>query len=568
MKLSGIAASEGFGVATVYKLEEVKLVINETISTNTDLDIELVKANIKLSIEQIENLKVMAKGKLNDNEIAIFDAHKMVIEDPEMLSQIISKIENDKLSAALAVQEVTNTFVTMFEQMEDAYFKERASDIKDVQKRLLSNILGIKAVSLNEINQPTVIFAEDLTPSDTAQLNEFVIGFITAEGGKTSHSAIMARSLEIAAIVGAKNCMSKVKNGDKVIIDGETGEFFINPDNDLIAKYEQKIISYIEAKEQLKIFIDKPTISADGVHFELCANIGSVNDLAGVLANGAEGVGLFRTEFLFMDKTVMPTEDEQYESYAAVLKAMDGKPVVVRTLDVGGDKVIPYIKQDHEMNPFLGNRAIRLCLSEPEILRIQARALLRASVHGNLKIMFPMIATLDEFRSAKAIVEEEKAKFIKSGVLVSDNIEIGIMVEIPSTAMMADVFAKEVDFMSIGTNDLIQYTMAADRMNEKVSYLYQPYNPAIIRMIRNVTTAMRDAGKWSGMCGEMASDSSAIPILMGLGLSEFSMSASSILKSRVQIAKLNVADIAQDIDLIVQMETAADVKTFIDNKYN
>jgi len=438
--------------------------------------------------------------------------------------------------------------------------KERAADIKDVTKRVLAHLLGVKIPNPGLIAEEVIIIAEDLTPSDTAQLNkDFVKGFTTDIGGRTSHSAIMARSMEIPAVVGTKGASTTIQNGDLIIVDGLNGEVHIQPTPEIVKKYKEIHRNLEMQKSEWALLKNEATITSDGKHVELAANIGSPQDIEGVLANGGEGVGLYRTEFLYMERNELPTEEEQYEAYKRVLESMDGKPVVVRTLDIGGDKQLPYLNMPLEMNPFLGFRAIRLCLEEQDLFRTQLRALLRASSYGNLKIMFPMIATLDEFRSAKALLMEEKQALVESGTAVSDEIEIGIMVEIPSTAILADQFAKEVDFFSIGTNDLIQYTMAADRMNERVSYLYQPYNPAILRLVKMVIDASHQEGKWTGMCGEMAGDEIAIPLLLGLGLDEFSMSASSILKARNQIKQLNQEELIQLAEQALKMRTAEEV---------
>jgi len=448
----------------------------------------------------------------------------------------------------------------MFEQMDNEYMKERAADIRDVTKRVLAHLLGVQLPNPSMIAEEVIIVAEDLTPSDTAQLNRnFVKGFTTNIGGRTSHSAIMARSMEIPAVVGTKTATEEITNGDFVIVDGLKGEVHINPTPELIADYRKVHEDYEVQKAEWAKLVNEPTLTNDGHHVELAANIGIPNDLKGVIENGGEGVGLYRTEFLYMGRDQLPSEEEQFESYKAVLKGMAGKPVVVRTLDIGGDKELPYLDLPKEMNPFLGFRAIRLCLEEQGIFRTQLRALLRASSFGNLKIMFPMIATLDEFRAAKTILEEEKEKLLSEGQTVAEKIELGIMVEIPSTAILADQFAKEVDFFSIGTNDLIQYTMAADRMNQRVSYLYQPYSPSILRLVKMVIDAAHAEGKWAGMCGEMAGDETAIPVLLGLGLDEFSMSATSILKARSQIKNLKKSDMEKLAQEVLNMQTTSQV---------
>ncbi|MGO2788714.1 MAG: phosphoenolpyruvate--protein phosphotransferase, partial [Staphylococcus saprophyticus] len=417
------------------------------------------------------------------------------------------------------------------------------------------------------IDESVVIIGNDLTPSDTAQLNkEFVQGFVTNIGGRTSHSAIMSRSLEIAAVVGTKSITQEVKQGDMIIVDGLTGEVIIDPTEDEVIAYQNKRERFFEDKQELQKLRDEETTTIDGRHAELAANIGTPNDLKGVIENGAEGIGLYRTEFLYMGRDEMPTEDEQFEAYKKVLETMEDKRVVVRTLDIGGDKELPYLNLPEEMNPFLGYRAIRLCLDQPDIFRPQLRALLRASAFGKLNIMFPMVATIQEFRDAKALLLEEKDNLTNEGIEVSDDIELGIMVEIPSTAALADVFAKEVDFFSIGTNDLIQYTMAADRMSERVSYLYQPYNPSILRLVKQVIEASHKEGKWTGMCGEMAGDEIAIPLLLGLGLDEFSMSATSVLKARRQIKGLSQNEMEELAQRAIDCATSEEVQDLV-NQY-
>lgn len=404
----------------------------------------------------------------------------------------------------------------------------------------MGHLLGVKIPSPATINEEVVIVAKDLTPSDTAQLNrDYVKGFVTDIGGRTSHSAIMARSLEIPAVVGTKEVTQVIAEGDMVIIDGLEGDIIIRPNEETIAVYQEKAAAFKEQQLEWAKLKDSKSLSKDGKQIEIAANIGTPKDLTGVIENGAEGIGLYRTEFLYMDSEDFPTEDEQYEAYKAVLEGVNGQAVVVRTMDIGGDKELPYLQLPEEMNPFLGYRAVRISLAETEMFRTQLRALLRASVHGKLRIMFPMIATVNEFRDAKAILDEEKAKLEAEGTEVSNEIQVGIMIEIPAAAVLAHQFAKEVDFFSIGTNDLIQYTMAADRMNERVSYLYQPYNPAILTLLKHVIDSAHAEGKWVGMCGEMAGDQTAVPLLLGLGLDEFSMSASSVLKTRSLVAKLD-----------------------------
>ncbi|KAF0820137.1 Phosphoenolpyruvate-protein phosphotransferase of PTS system [Bacillus sp. ZZV12-4809] len=558
--LTGIAASSGIAIAKAYRLVEPDLSFNKLTVENAEQEVERFQAALAESKGELEVIRDNAHKELGADKAAIFDAHLLVLSDPELISPIEDKIKTDKVNAESALKETADMFITMFEQMDNEYMKERAADIRDVTKRVLSHLLGVQIVNPSMIAEEVIIIAEDLTPSDTAQLNrQYVKGFTTDIGGRTSHSAIMARSMEIPAVVGTKESTKQIKNGDLIIVDGLKGLVHINPTPEAIAEYKEEHRKFEEQKAEWAKLVNEKSVTADDHHVELAANIGTPKDLKGVVENGGEGVGLYRTEFLYMGRDQLPTEEEQFDSYKAVLEGMSGKPVVVRTLDIGGDKELPYLNLPKEMNPFLGFRAIRLCLEEQGMFRTQLRALLRASTYGNLKIMFPMIATLDEFRQGKAILEEEKQKLISEGVQVADNIEIGIMVEIPSTAVMAEQFAKEVDFFSVGTNDLIQYTMAADRMNERVSYLYQPYNPAILRLVKMVIDAAHKEGKWAGMCGEMAGDETAIPLLLGLGLDEFSMSATSILKARSQISRLNKKDMEALAERALHMNTAEEV---------
>ena len=542
--LQGIAASDGIAIAKVYTLTEPDLTVTKVTVEDSEKEVSRLDDALAASIKDVELIKETALKNLGEEEAQVFDAHLMVLSDPELIGQVKDSITSNKVNAESALKEVTDMFISIFAGMEDnPYMQERAADIRDVSKRVLAHLLGVKIPSPATIKDEVIIVAADLTPSDTAQLNrQYVKAFVTDIGGRTSHSAIMARSLEIPAIVGTKEVTSIAKDGDIIIVDGLTGDVFLNPSEEVIAEYRAKAEAFAAQQAEWEKLKDSKTYTKDGHQVELAANIGTPKDLEGVVNNGAEGVGLYRTEFLYMDSHEMPTEEDQFEAYKAVLEGMNGKPVVVRTMDIGGDKELPYLPLPHEMNPFLGYRAIRISLNEPEMFRTQLRALLRASVYGKLRIMFPMIATLNDFRGAKALLEEEKAKLIAEGVAVSDDIQVGIMIEIPAAAVLAHQFAKEVDFFSIGTNDLIQYTMAADRMNERVSYLYQPYNPSILTLIKHVIDSAHKEGKWAGMCGEMAGDQTAVPLLVGLGLDEFSMSASSVLKTRSLISKLTLSE--------------------------
>ena len=565
--LQGIAASDGIAIAKVYTLTEPDLSFTKISVEDTDNEISRLEKALEVSTKEIELIKETALKNLGEEEAQVFEAHLMVLSDPELVGQVKDAITSQKVNAEHALKEVSDMFISIFAGMEDnPYMQERAADIRDVSKRILANLLGVKIPSPATIKDEVVVVAGDLTPSDTAQLNrKYVKAFVTDIGGRTSHSAIMARSLEIPAIVGTKEITSLAKDGDLIIIDGLSGDVFLNPSEEVVTEYRAKAEAFAAQQAEWEKLKDADTFTKDGHQVELAANIGTPKDLEGVIHNGAEGVGLYRTEFLYMDSHDMPTEEDQFEAYKAVLEGMNGKPVVVRTMDIGGDKELPYLPLPHEMNPFLGYRAIRISLNEPEMFRTQLRALLRASVYGKLRIMFPMIATLNDFRGAKALLLEEKAKLVAEGVAVSDDIQVGIMIEIPAAAVLAHQFAKEVDFFSIGTNDLIQYTMAADRMNERVSYLYQPYNPSILTLIKHVIDSAHKEGKWAGMCGEMAGDQTAVPLLVGLGLDEFSMSASSVLKTRSLISKLTLEEMKALADKAInECATVQEVEALVE----
>ncbi|WP_276788966.1 phosphoenolpyruvate--protein phosphotransferase [Bacillus sp. (in: firmicutes)] len=555
-ELKGIGASAGIAIAKAYRLEEPDLTVEKKNIADAAAEVSRFDEAIVRSKEELEKIKEHALKELGQDKADIFSAHLLVLSDPELLNPVKEKFSTDSVNAEFALKETASMFVTMFESMDNEYMKERAADIRDVTKRVTGHLLGVEIPNPSMISEEVVIVAEDLTPSDTAQLNrQFVKGFTTDIGGRTSHSAIMARSLEIPAVVGTKAATGTIENGVTVIVDGIDGDVIIDPSSETLKKYEEKYSAYLAQKAEWAKLVNEPTVSKDGHHVELAANIGTPDDVKGVLENGGEAVGLYRTEFLYMGRDQLPTEEEQFDAYKTVLERMEGKSVVVRTLDIGGDKELPYLQLPKEMNPFLGYRAIRLCLEEQEIFRTQLRALLRASTYGNLKIMFPMIATVNEFKQAKAILLEEKEKLVEAGVAVSDDIEVGMMVEIPSTAVIADQFATEVDLFSIGTNDLIQY-------------LYQPYNPAILRLVTLVIEAAHKEGKWVGMCGEMAGDEIAIPILLGLGLDEFSMSATSILPARTQISKLSKKEAESFKETILSMSTTEEVVAFVKETFN
>ena len=563
--IKGIAASNGIAIAKAYKLVMPDLTVEKVTVEDVEKEIKAYENAMEQTAKDLETIKEAASKNLSAEEAAVFDAHALVLSDPELKTQVEDKIRNEACNAAAALDEVSAMFISMFESMGDEYFRERAADIKDVSRRLLANLLGKPLPNPALIDEEVVIIADDLTPSDTAQLNKNLVrGFATNIGGRTSHSAIMARSLEIPAVVACKTITDDVQDGDMIALDGIEGVVMINPDEATIQEYTTKRDEYKAYREELKKLVNEKTVSTDGKHVELVANIGSPKDLEGVRENGGEGVGLFRTEFLYMESAELPSEDKLYEVYKEILEGMAGHPVVVRTLDIGGDKEIEAIDLPKEMNPFLGVRAIRLCFQREDIFRTQLRALLRASVHGDLRIMFPMIAALGEFRKAKGILLEEKEKLIAEGIAVSDSIQVGIMIEIPAAAVLADQFAKEVDFFSIGTNDLIQYTFAADRMSSGVSYLYQPFNPSILRLVKHVIDSAHKEGKWAGMCGEMAGEPLAAPLLLGLGLDEFSMSATSILSQRKLIRGLSQAEMAELANKAINCGTMEEVVELVE----
>ena len=565
LKLKGIAASQGISFAKAYVFVEPDLSVKEVKIEDVAAEIKRFEDAIEASKKELTIIKENALASLGADKAAVFEAHLLILDDPEFMGTVKTDIESKVINAEYAFKETSDMFISMFEAMDNEYMKERAADIRDVSKRILAHLLGVDLPNPSLIDEEVIVIAEDLTPSDTAQLNKkYVKGFATNIGGRTSHSAIMARSLEIPAVVGTSSITEDVKNGDILILDGLDGVVLVNPDEATTAEYKEKYAKFEAQKAEWAKLVTEKSVTKDGHEVILAANIGTPADLEGVKNNGGEAVGLYRTEFLYMGREQLPTEDEQFEAYKAVLEGMGDKPVVVRTLDIGGDKELPYLDLPKEMNPFLGFRAIRLCLEEKDLFRTQLRALLRASVYGKLCVMFPMIATVQEFRAAKALFLEEKEKLVAEGVAVSNDIELGIMVEIPSTAVIADIFAKEVDFFSIGTNDLIQYTMAADRMSEKVSYLYQPYNPAILRLVKNVIEASHKEGKWTGMCGEMAGDSLAIPLLLGMGLDEFSMSATSILQARSQIKNLTLDEMKELVEKAVMCATTEEVLALIE----
>lgn len=566
----GTGASPGVALGKALVIEHSELNIEKKNIENVETEVEKLQAAVEESKKELEQVKERAKVELGEHEAEIFEAHLLVLQDPELIDQTIAKIRDEKVNADFALNEVKEMFVSIFESMDNEYMRERAADIKDVTNRVLRHILGIKVVDLSALSEEVILIAHDLTPSDTATMNKkMVLGFLTNIGGRTSHTAIMARTLEIAAVVGLSDVTENVKDGDFIVFNGETGQVIVNPDEKVINEYRDLKAKFDEEKEALKQLIGKTSITLDGRHVELAGNIGSPNDLEGLIKNDAEGVGLYRTEFLYMDKEDdFPSEEEQYEAYKAVLEGMNGKPIVIRTLDIGGDKELKYFKMDEEMNPFLGYRAIRLCLDRTDIFKTQLRALYRASVHGKLRIMFPMISSLEELLKSKEIIKEVLSEMDAEGIEYAKDVEVGMMIEIPSAAVISDILAKHVDFFSIGTNDLIQYTCAVDRMNQKISYLYNQFNPAVLRLIKMVIDNAHKEGKWVGMCGEAAGDQRMIPILLGMGLDEFSMSPISILPARKFITSVKYEDMKKFANEVLTMGTAEEIKAYVDKTFS
>lgn len=564
MEIKGIGASPGIAIGEALVLEHKEMVIEKKENVNVEVEVEKLNSAVDTSKKELSAVKEKVAKELGEEEAEIFGAHLLVLEDPEFIGEAENKIKNESLNAEYALNEVKDMFVSIFESMDNDYMRERAADVKDVTNRVLRHILGIKIIDLSNLSDEVVLIAHDLTPSDTATMDKKkVLGFLTNIGGRTSHTAIMSRTLEIPAIVGLSDVTDKVKDSDMIVFDGDKGIVIVSPEEDVVAEYQEKKRIFEEDKKALELLKGQPSVTTDKKHVELAGNIGTPNDLEGLINNDAEGVGLYRTEFLYMDSDEFPSEEIQFEAYKKVLEGMKGKPVVIRTLDIGGDKKLSYFEMEEEMNPFLGYRAIRLCLDRTDIFKTQLRALFRASVYGKLRIMFPMISSLEELLAAKAICEEVKSDLKAEGLGYSDDVEIGMMIEIPSAAVISDLLAKHVDFFSIGTNDLIQYTCAVDRMNQKISYLYNQFNPAVLRLIKMVIKNAHAEGKWVGMCGESAGDQMMIPILLGFGLDEFSMSPISILRARRLINSVSEKDMQALSDKVLEFGTAKEIESYM-----
>ena len=563
--MKGTSASAGIGIGKAAIVEETELVIKKETISDAAAEKERFQAALKQAMEETEALAKDLATRVGEKEAEILNGHLMLLSDPMLTGEIENTIAGENACSEYAIENVCNMYADMFASMGDELMQQRATDMRDIKTRMQKILLGVSSVDIASLPAGSVIVAKDLTPSMTAGINPAnVCGIVTELGGKTSHSAILARALEIPAVVAVEGLLNSVKDGDTVVLDGSEGVVFVNPEEAVTAEYEAKRTAYLKEKKELDQYIGKPTVTKDGVTIELVANIGKPEDVDKVLQYDAEGIGLFRTEFLFMDRNSMPTEDEQFEAYQKVAIAMNGKPVIIRTLDIGGDKEIPYMGLKKDENPFLGYRAIRFCLDRREdVYRPQLRALLRASAFGNIKIMVPMVTCLEEFREAKAMIEEIKAELDSRGIAYKKDIQVGIMVETAAASLMADAFAKEVDFFSIGTNDLTQYTMSVDRGNDKVSYLYSPLNPAVLRSIRHIIQCGRKEGIMVGMCGEAASDPLMIPLLLAFGLNEFSMSASAVLNARKLITGYSIEELQAIADKAMSFVTAGEVEAYM-----
>ncbi len=562
--MKGLGVSPGIGIGKAFIIDKREVDIEKSYVENIEKELDRLKSAFELAKNQLNDLYISTIDELGEKEAQIFKSHEMMLEDNTFILDVEIKIKEEKVNAEYALNKTSNTYIKMFENIKDEYMRERADDIRDVMNRVLRILMGIKGFDFSKLDRDSIVVAKDLTPSDTAQIDRSkVAAMITEVGGKTSHAAIIARIMGIPTVVGLDNITDKIKDGDIVICDGKTGKVLINPNEKQLFYYNRKKNIEDEINNELRNQIGLPSETLDGFKVSLAANIGTPNDVDAVLENDAEGIGLFRSEFIFMNRAHQPTEDEQFEEYKEVLVKMGDKPVIIRTLDIGGDKNVPYIDIPKEMNPFLGYRAIRLCLGNVDVFKTQLRAILRASVYGNVKIMFPMISTMKELKDSKKILQQAKDQLTKEGIPFKDDIEIGIMIEIPSAAIISDLLAREVDFFSIGTNDLIQYTMAVDRMNSKLSHLYSQYHPALLRLIKGIIDNAHEAGIWVGMCGEAAGDPKLIPVFVGMGLDEFSMNSPSILRSRYIVRNLNKKDMEAIARNTLNMENAREVEEYL-----
>ena len=564
--ITGIPASPGivFGKALVLKEEKIVLDTQKISEDQVEAEVARFYAGREAAVEQLNSIHQRALKSLGEEKAAIFEGHLMILEDEELEEEIIDYLRSQKVNASVAASKIIDQQVEMLSEIDDEYLKERAGDIRDIGNRLIKNILGMHIVDLGDITEESILVAYDLTPSETAQLNlEKVLGFITDIGGRTSHTSIMARSLELPAIVGTNNVTARVNTGDYLILDAVNNRVYVNPTQAEIDELKTLEAKLAEEKAELAKLKDLPAVTLDGHKVDVVANIGTIRDCEGAHRNGAEGVGLYRTEFLFMDRDQLPSEEEQFIAYKEVVEAMEGRLVVLRTMDIGGDKELPYLNLPKEMNPFLGWRAVRIALDRREILHAQLRAVLRASAFGKLAVMFPMIISVEEIRELKSVLETLKAELRAEGKAFDENIQVGVMVETPSAAVNAKFLAKEVDFFSIGTNDLTQYTLAVDRGNELISHLYNPMSPSVLGLIKQVIDASHAEGKWTGMCGELAGDERATLLLLGMGLDEFSMSAISVPRIKKLIRHVNYQEVKALADEALEKPTATEIEQLI-----
>lgn len=564
--MRGTGASSGIGIGKAVVVRDEKPEVVQVSISDKDKEVKRFEDVLAKITEATMEMAASLANKVGGKEAEILNGHVLLLSDPMLSEEIKQKIQNELVNAEFAVDSVYDMYAGMFASMDDELMQQRATDMKDLKVRILKGLLGMADVDVARLPEGSILVAEDLTPSMTAGLNpQTVYGIVTELGGRTSHSAILSRALEIPAVVAISGLLENIHDGDTVCFDGDKGEVVIRPDADTLAEYEKKKEAYLLEKKELENYKGKPSVTKDGRKVEIVANIGKPEDAQRALEYDAEGVGLFRTEFLFMDRENAPTEEEQFEAYKKVATLMKDKPVIIRTLDIGGDKEIPYLGIEQDENPFLGYRAIRLCLDRKEDLyRPQLRALLRASAFGDIRIMIPLITCVDEIREAKALIREIMEDLDRENIAYNKNIQVGIMVETAASSIMADVFAKEVNFFSIGTNDLTQYTMCVDRGNAKVSYLYSPLNPAVLRSLKRVITSAKEAGIMVGMCGEAAADPLLIPLLLVWGLDEFSMSASSILKSRKLVTNSSIADLEKIEKEVMKFTTEKEVREYME----
>ena len=565
MKIYGVGAAEGIGIGVAKVVREQNVEVAKKTVSDSEAEVNNFMRVLDITKAETEEMAQALEKNASAKEAEILFGHIMLMSDPMLVDEIVNRIKGESVCAEYVIEEVCNQYAAVFASMDDELMQQRATDMIDIKTRLIKKVLGIENTDLSKLPYGSILVAKDLTPSMTAGLNpNNVLGIVTQFGGKTSHSAILARALEIPAVVGLSNLPEDISDDTDILLDGESGEVIILPTDAEKSDYENKKKKYDTNKEMLKKYRELPSISKDGKKVEIAGNIGSPEDVKKVIENGGEGIGLFRTEFLFMDRDCMPTEEEQFESYKEVATAMEGKPVIIRTLDIGGDKEIPYMGIVQDENPFLGYRAIRLCLDRKDDIYIpQLRALLRASAFGNIKIMLPLITSMDEIREAKALISDIKKELDEKNIAYNKSIEVGIMVETAAASLLADIFAKEVDFFSIGTNDLIQYTMSVDRGNVKIAGLYSPFSPAVLRSINRIITEGKKAGIMVGMCGEAAADPLLIPVLLAWGMDEFSMSASSILKSRQIISGCDSKDLKAKVDKVLEMSTESEIKEYL-----